>query len=134
VTPVPAPAAQPSRPNPTERPSVDPQDAIRRTLQEYVSALEARSLPALKQVWPGLSGAQERAISAEFGNARSISASLDSPRIQVSGDTAVVVATRRYALSTADGHDLRSDVRTTIELRLRGTAWVIDSVRFEAER
>ena len=37
---------------------------IRRALQQYTAALEARSLPALKQVWPGLGGAQERAIKS----------------------------------------------------------------------
>jgi tetratricopeptide (TPR) repeat protein len=137
TVPVPAPAPPPSRPAPpavTDRPAPDPQDAVRRTLQEYVSALEARSLSALKQVWPGLGGAQERAISTEFANARSISVRLDSPRIEVSGNTATVIATRRYALSTVDGHELRSDTRTTMQLHLVGTSWIIDSVRFEAER
>ena len=98
------------------------------------AALEARSLPALKQVWPGLGGAQERAIKAEFDNARRISVTLDSPRIQVSGDTATVVATRHYSLATVDGHELRSDARSTFQLRAAEGGWVIESVRFEAAR
>ena len=105
-----------------------------RFLQQYSAALEARSLPALKQIWPGLGGAQERAIKTEFDNARRISVTLDSPRIDVSGDTATVVATRHYSLATVDGHELRSDARSTFQLRAADGGWVIESVRFEAAR
>jgi tetratricopeptide (TPR) repeat protein len=143
-TPTPAPpaaaAAAPAPPPPTPAPQVverrtpDPQETIRRTLDQYTSALEARSLPALKRVWPGLGGAQERAIREEFQNARSISVTLESPRIQVSGDTATAVATRHYALSTLDGHELRSDARSVFQLRASDAAWLIESVRFEAAR
>src|SRR5918994_4204845 len=133
--PVPVPAPAPPRPAATpERRTVDPQEAIRRALQQYSAALEARSMPALKQIWPGLGGAQERAIKAEFDNARQISVTLDSPRIQVSGDTATVTATRHYSLATVDGHELRSDARSTFQLRAAEGGWVIESVRFEAAR
>jgi eukaryotic-like serine/threonine-protein kinase len=131
-----APAPPPTAPAPQvpERGTVDPQEAIRRTLEQYANALEARSVAALKRVWPGLRGAQERAIRDEFENARSISVTLESPRIQVSGDTATAVATRRYALSTLDGHDLRSDTRSVFQLRASDAGWVIESVQFEAAR
>jgi hypothetical protein len=131
-TPVP-PAPPPSAPVP-ERRAVDPHEGIRRTLQQYSAALEARSLPALKQVWPKLGGAQERAIKAEFDNARRISVALESPRIQADGDTATVVATRHYALATVDGHELRSDTRSTFQLRATDGSWVIESVRFDPAR
>jgi len=146
-SPAPAPAAPaaPVPPQPTaaasapasasgEHRTADPQDGIRRVLQQYAAALEARSLPALKQVWPGLGGAQERAIKTEFDNARQITVTLESPRIQVTSDTATVVATRRYALATVDGHELRSDARSTFQLRATGGTWVIESVRFDAAR
>jgi len=131
-----APAPPPTTPAPqvVERQTPDPQETIRRTLDQYTSALEARSLPALKRVWPGLGGAQERAIREEFRNARSISVTLESPRIQMSGDTATVVATRHYALSTLDGHELRSDARSVFQLRSSDAGWVIEAVRFEAVR
>ena len=130
----PAASAPPRAPAASERRSVDPQEAIRRVLQQYSAALEARSLPALKQIWPGLGGAQERAIKTEFDNARRISVTLESPRIDVSGDTATVVATRHYSLATVDGHELRSDARSTFQLRAAEGGWVIESVRFEAAR
>ena len=139
VTPVPAPpAAAPAPPSAppvvTQRKPPDPQEGIQRTLEQYTAALEARSLPALKQIWPGLGGAQERAIKAEFDNARQISVTLESPRIQTSGDTATVVATRRYALATVDGHELRSDTRSTFRLRAVDGTWIVESVRFDAAR
>jgi serine/threonine-protein kinase len=132
VTPAPPPPAP--APQVAERRTVDPQEAVRRTLDQYVNALEARSLPALKRVWPGLDGAQERAIRQEFQNARAISVTLESARIQVSGDTATAVATRHYALSTLDGQELRSDARSVFQLRASEAGWVIESVRFEAGR
>jgi tetratricopeptide (TPR) repeat protein len=135
AAPPPAASPPPPRPAPTpERRAVDTQEAIRRALQQYSAALEARSLSALKQIWPGLGGAQERAIRAEFDNARQITVTLDSPRIQVSGDTATVIATRHYSLATVDGHELRSDARSTFQLRAAEGGWVIESVRFEAAR
>jgi serine/threonine protein kinase/tetratricopeptide (TPR) repeat protein len=127
------PSTAPAPPVPERRPA-DPQESIRRTLEQYAHALEARSLPALKRVWPGLAGAQERAIRAEFANARQIRVSLESPRIQVAGETAIVVATRRYALSTFDGHELSSDTRSTFQLRASEAGWVIESMQFEAAR
>jgi len=144
VPPPPAPAAESRPPAPDSKPALpeprppapapkpDPYEAIKRTLQQYVAAFEARSLPALRQIWPGLGGPQERAIRAEFENARQITVSFDSPTIQLSGETATVVSTRRYALSTHDGHDLRSDARSTFQLRSVDGRWVIESVRFEA--
>jgi eukaryotic-like serine/threonine-protein kinase len=130
----PAASPPPRAPAASERRSVDPQEAVRRALQQYSAALEARSLPALKQVWPGLGGAQERAIKTEFDNARRISVTLESPRIDVAGDTATVVATRHYSLATVDGHELRSDARSTFQLRAAEGGWVIESIRFEAAR
>jgi len=145
AAPAPAAPAAPVAPQPTaagsapasasgEHRIADPQDAIRRVLQQYAAALEARSLQALKQVWPGLGGAQAGAIKTEFDNARQITVTLESPRIQVTSDTATVVATRRYSLATMDGHELRSDARSTFQLRATGGTWVIESVRFDAAR
>jgi hypothetical protein len=44
------------------------------------------------------------------------------------------VATRHYALSTLDGHELRSDARSVFQLRASDAGWVIEAVRFEAVR
>ena len=89
-------------------------------------------MAALRAVWPGLSRAQQAAQESEFGNARAISVSVGSPRIEVSGNTATVVAQRRYALETRDGQQLRSETRTTFVMRQgAGGNWVIESVQHQ---
>lgn len=107
---------------------------VRELLARYVAALESRNLASLKRVWPGLSGAQEAAIRAEFENARRIAARLLDPAIEVSAGTATVTSRRRYEIETLDGHRLRSDTISTLALRSSGGGWVIESVRHDVER
>lgn len=98
------------------------------TLRRYTAALEQRDIGALKAVWPGLSRPQQEAIESEFGNARSISVELASPRIDVNGAMATVTAVRHYSLRTRDGQQLRNDTATTLTLRHVATGWLIESV------
>ncbi len=107
---------------------------VREVLARYVAALESRNLAALKRVWPGLSGAQEAAIRAEFENARRIAARLLDPAIEVSAGTATVTCRRRYEIETLDGHRLRSDTISTLSLRSSGGGWVVENVRHDVER
>jgi serine/threonine-protein kinase len=110
------------------------EQAIRTVLERYETALESRSLPALKRVWPSLGGAQERAIAEEFVNARSIDVQLADARIDLAGDDAAVRCRRRYRIDTTDGHRLQSETATTIALRKSGNTWIIDSVRHDTIR
>jgi eukaryotic-like serine/threonine-protein kinase len=128
--PQPTPAIPPATPPP---PTADARsdDDIRLVLERYVAALEARSLAALKRIWPALSGSQEQAIRTEFDNARSIDVELASPRITIAGDAATVVAVRHYRLEMRDGHRLQNDTRSTIVLKKNGNAWVIEQIRHE---
>jgi serine/threonine protein kinase len=136
-TPPPAPRVEPRpepvRPEPVPAAPVSPppQEAIAAVIDRYRAALEQRSMNALKAVWPGLSGAQQAAIESDFANARSIEVQLASPRITVSGGTATVVTRRQYQLRTRDGQQLRSESITTMTLRQSGSAWVIESVRYQ---
>jgi serine/threonine-protein kinase len=139
-TPPPAPRVEP-RPEPVRPEPVPaapaapagppPQEVIAAVIDRYRAALEQRSMSALKAVWPGLSGAQQAAIESDFANARSIDVEMASPRITVSGGTATVVTRRQYQLRTRDGQQLRSESITTMTLRQSGSAWVIESVRYQ---
>jgi hypothetical protein len=102
--------------------------AIREVIAQYVSGLASRSLPALKRIWPSLTGNQERAIRSEFDNARSVQARFSEPRVTVNGDTATVTGVREYNLVTQDGQRLSTVTRTTITLHRSGDAWLIDRV------
>jgi ketosteroid isomerase-like protein len=137
ATPPPAPVTRPAAPaggaaaaaTPPEPPA---EETIRAVLAQYVSALEARDLGALKRIWPSLSGPQEEAIRDEFRNARDIDVTIDAPRITVTGDSATVSCLRRYRLQTRDGHRLQTDTRTTVVLRKAARAsWIIEAIRYE---
>jgi serine/threonine-protein kinase len=127
--PAPAPAPQP------ETPRAPPaEDAIRDVLDRYKSALEARSLDALKRLWPSLGGAQQAAIQNEFSHASRIDVDILDPRIAVSGNSATVAFIRRYELVTVDGQRLNNDTRTTMTLQRANGGWVIEAIRFDAPR
>ena len=50
------------------------------------------------------------------------------------GTTATVNGVRRYTVQTRDGQQLHRDTATTIHLRRAGSAWVIETIRFEQPR
>ena len=103
-------------------------------MARYKTALEARDLGALKQIWPGLAGRQETAIRNEFENARAIAVDLQGLTPVASNDTAIVTCRRNYAVTTVDGHTLKTATRMTVTLNRRNGSWVIDDIRHEAER
>ena len=103
-------------------------------LDRYKAALEARSLDALKRLWPTLGGSQQAAIQNEFSHASRIDVDIVDPRIAVSGSSATVAFIRRYELVTVDGQRLNNDTRTTMTLQRSNGAWVIEAIRFDAPR
>jgi ketosteroid isomerase-like protein len=125
----------PPKPEPVPAPPASPvkaEAAVTAVLERYTSALEQRDLVALKAVWPSLGGAQQRAIEADFNNARSITVQFVNPKIDVSGSTATITGVRRYGMQTRDGQHLRNEANTTLVLRQAGNGWHIESVRFQA--
>jgi hypothetical protein len=104
------------------------ENTIDRVIAQYVTGLETRNLAAIKQVWPSLDPNQERAIQAEFQNARSVEASFAEPRITINGDTTTATGVRKYSLVTQDGQRLSRETTTTLTLRRSGAGWVIERV------
>jgi len=131
VPPAPVPAASvspaPVSPAPVP-PVIDAQNAVKQVIAQYVRGLENRSMEDLKRVWPSLAGSQERAIQAEFDNARSVKAAFTDPQITINGDTSTVVGVRAYAVDTQDGHRLSRSTKTTLTLRRSGDGGVIERV------
>jgi hypothetical protein len=107
---------------------------ILNVLRTYTSALEARNFDALRRIWPAINASQARAIRAEFDHARSMQVELLDPRIDVKDDKAVVVARRRYAVTTTEGTQLQSETVTTLNLRHGTAGWVIEDIRYQAAR
>src|SRR6185436_7757654 len=128
-----APIAPPPPPDPPA-PAADPEAAISDLLARYEAALEARSLTSLKRLWPSLGGSQQDAIKGEFEHAARIDVQIVEPRITTSGAAGTVSFIRRYELVTIEGQKLRSESRTTIDVRRSGAGWVIERIRFEPIR
>ena len=134
------PAAAPPAPKPAP-PALDlpprspaPEDAIRDLLGQYAAALEARSLPNLRRIWPDLRGAPEEALRSEFQNARGIHVDIVEPKISVSAGAGTVSFVRRYEIVTVDGQRLRTETITTMDVRHGPSGWVITGVRFRSLR
>jgi tetratricopeptide (TPR) repeat protein len=133
--PAPAPTTAAGPPPATESSSrAAAEEAIRDLLARYDSALESRSIDALKRLWPGLGGAQQGAIENDFRNANRIRVEIIDPRIAMSGGTATVSFLRRYELMTVDNQRLSSDTPATMMLRRADGQWIIESIRFDAPR
>jgi serine/threonine-protein kinase len=108
--------------------AVNTDTLVRDVVAQYIAALEGRSLPALKRVWPALAGAQERAIQREFANATSVQVRFTDPRTSLDGETATVTGRREYRLVTQDGQQLSTVTTTTLTLRRTGDAWHIERI------
>jgi tetratricopeptide (TPR) repeat protein len=105
--------------------------AVADVLGRYESAVESRSLDAMKRIWPGLNA---DAMRREFEHASRISVEIVDPRITVSGDTATVTFVRRYDVVTVEREPLHSESHATMDLRRSGNSWVIERIRFVQTR
>lgn len=112
-------------------PASNPERLIQNVLTEYVSALEQKNFEAIKRIWPTMTPAQIRAIRAEFDHARALRCELTEPRITVKEDAAVVIARRKYTLTTHEGKSFESTSITTFNMKRSASGWVIDSIRYD---
>ena len=101
--------------------------AVADVLARYESAVESRSLEAMRRIWPGLNVV---ALRNEFEHASRISVEIVDPRITVSGDTATATFVRRYDIVTVERAPLHSESHATMDLRRSGNSWVIERIRF----
>jgi ketosteroid isomerase-like protein len=111
-----------------------PDSHIQTVLSKYTAALERRDMAAVKRLWPTINGAQVVALRAEFDQTRPVRIELLDPKIDVNGDTAVVMARRRNILMTTSGTTMRFVTMTTLRLRNAEGSWTIEDVRQQAER
>jgi hypothetical protein len=109
-----------------------PDEGVRELIRRYEQALEARSVDALKRLWPTLPDSQEQAMRENFSHARRIDVEISAVDISVSGTTAVATFLRRYQVLTDDNQRPVTISRTTLNARRNNGDWVIERVRFEA--
>jgi hypothetical protein len=118
----------------SDAPSAAPDTYIQAVLTNYTRAIERRDMAALKRLWPTINGAQMLALRAEFDQSRPVRIELLDPKIDVKGDTALVMTRRRSILLTTSGTTMRVMTMTTLRLRHDASGWTIEDIRHQAER
>ncbi|HEV7785551.1 MAG TPA: protein kinase [Thermoanaerobaculia bacterium] len=133
LPPVAAPPAPPSpavtAPTPAPKPA-DPAPEIRGVVGEYADAIEAKSLPGLQRVYPGMTGLQARGWEQFFQLVRDVKARLSVAGLDVSGGTADAQVTGTYTyLNTSTGRTESQPVAFHASFRNEGGKWRMSQVR-----
>jgi len=109
-------------------PAVEPSIAIGQVVQEYGQAIQAKSLPDLRKVFPDLSAAQTTRWSNFFETSTELSVTLDRVSVTVTGDAAQ--ASFRQRMSYRSGGPRQTLEQTvTASLVRRGGEWLITEIR-----
>ena len=117
--PVPAPAPQPA-----------PAEQIHRLFDEYGSAIESRSVDAIRRVYPGLSPAQSQEWEDFFRGVRDVDVDLKVTTLEVSGDSAAAQLAGVYLFEDPGTRRARREnVAFQAQLRREGGRWRIASLR-----
>jgi hypothetical protein len=124
-----APAPAPVRPSAPTPPS-DPAPAIRALFTEYAEAIESRSIPAIRRVYPGLSPAQSKEWEEFFGAVDAIDVDLQVSDLAVSGDSADARLSGVYVFQNpGTRRNQREPVSFQARLRRMGGEWRIEDLR-----
>jgi hypothetical protein len=92
--------------------------------------VESRNLGALKRIYPGMTGLQERGWEQFFQLVRDVRAKLDITRLDVSNETADAEVKGTYTyLNTSTQRSERQPVSFHAILRREGGGWRILEVR-----
>lgn len=94
--PPPAAGARPAAESATPAAPVDQSPAIRAVIADYGQAIEARSLPTIRQLYPTITAAQQRDWEQFFSAVRNIKVRLTITQLDISGATANARITGTY--------------------------------------
>jgi hypothetical protein len=143
-TPLPAPdtvatggpeVARPPAPPPPQAPAprpppADPAPQIRALFEEYGSAIESRSVDAVRRVYPGLTPTQTREWEEFFRGVSDIEVELHVTALEVTGDSAAAQLAGLYVFDNPSTHRTqRESVAFQARLRREGDRWRIASLR-----
>jgi serine/threonine protein kinase len=123
------PAPRVAAPAPAPKPT-DPAPEIRGVIADYAGAIEAKSLPGLQRVYPGMTGLQARGWEQFFQLVRDVKAQLSVAKLDVAGGTADAQITGLYTyLNTSTGRAERQPVSFRASFRNEGGKWRILEVK-----
>jgi tRNA A-37 threonylcarbamoyl transferase component Bud32 len=120
----PAPVTHPPAPPP------DPRPEIGAVVSQYAAAVESGSLAALKQVYPGMTAAQQEDWEQFFRLVRDVKAELSLSRLDVTNSAAEAQVAGTYTyLNTSTQRVERQPVSFHASLRRDAGAWRIAQIR-----
>jgi hypothetical protein len=97
---------------------------------EYARAIEARSIPAIRRVYPGLSPAQSKDWEDFFGAVSAIDVELEVSDLAVRGDSADARVSGVYVFQNpGTRRTQREPVSLQARLHRAGSEWRIESLR-----
>jgi hypothetical protein len=123
----PAPTLTPAAP----APPADPSPRVRALFAEYAGAIETRSVPAIRQAYPGLTDKQASDWTQFFKAVSDVKVGLQVTRLDVRGDVGEVELAGVYIFTDPGTHRMRQDsvsLHSTVRRDARG-GWHIETVR-----
>jgi len=125
--PAPASAARP----PAAQPAADPSPRIRALFADYAAAIETRSVPAVRQAYPGLTDKQASDWTQFFKAVNDVKVALQVTKLDVRNDVGEVELAGVYVFTDPGTRRTREDsvsLHSTVRRDGRG-GWHIESVR-----
>ncbi|HEY9514732.1 MAG TPA: hypothetical protein VIQ74_03550, partial [Gemmatimonadaceae bacterium] len=108
----------------------DPSPAIRAVIANYGRAIEARNLPAIRQLYPTITAAQQRDWQQFFSAVNNVKVRLAITQLDVSGSTADarITGTYQYENTSARGTEQQA-VRFRVSLRRDSAGWQMTGIQ-----
>jgi len=98
-------------------------------VQAYARAIESRDVGAIRRVYPGLSGDQQRRFEQFFESARNINVTFRVDNVEGTANSAEARLVGSYEYVNSAGRTDRQPVSFAASLRREAGAWRLVSVR-----
>ena len=116
-------AAPPPAPKPATQADISP------IVEAYSRAIEAKSIEAVRRVYPGLGASQQRNWETFFQRARNINVSFRIEDFQGSTSSAEATLAGTYAYTDSDDKTHRDPVSVVATFQREGNGWRLISIR-----